>query len=83
MFVGLFFRRKLFSHFVSFQQQPCRGTTMYSSNIERLKKDFNEIKHYMNKLEKDGNTTLAYKIAKKYDYLNSCIHEIRDESEIA
>jgi cysteine synthase len=55
---------------------------MYGSNIERLKRDSKEIKHYIKKVEKDGNTTLAYKLRQKYEYLNSYIHEIEEEEEI-
>lgn len=49
---------------------------MYGSNIERLKRDSKEIKHYMKRLEKEGNDTLAYKLRQKYEYLNSYIDDI-------
>lgn len=49
---------------------------MYGSNIERLKKDSNEIKHHMKRVEKVGNFNLAYKLRQKHEYLNSCIDEI-------
>lgn len=54
---------------------------MYGSNIERLKRDSKEIKHYMKRLEKTGNMTLAYKLRQKYEYLNSYIEEIQKEEE--
>jgi hypothetical protein len=52
---------------------------MYGSNIERLKRDSKEIKHYMKKIEKTGNLTLAYKLRQKYEYLSSYIEEIQEE----
>ena len=52
---------------------------MYGSNMERLKRDSNEIKHHMKRLEKVGNLTLAYKLRRKYEYLNSYINEIQKE----
>lgn len=54
---------------------------MYGSNIERLKRDSKEIKHYMKRLEKDGNLTLAYKLRQKYEYLNSYIEEVQNQEE--
>lgn len=44
--------------------------------IERLKKDSKELKHYMFRLEKEGNNQLAYKIKSKLEYLNSRINDI-------
>lgn len=55
---------------------------MYGSNIERLKRDSKEIKHYMKRVEKDGNYSLAYKLRQKYEYLNSCIDEIEHDRKI-
>ena len=52
---------------------------MYGSDIERLKRDSKEIKHYMKRLEKEGNTTLAYKLKRKHEYINSFIDEIEEE----
>lgn len=54
---------------------------MYGSNIERLKRDSKEIKHYMNRLEKVGNLNLAYKLRQKYEYLNNYIDEIQEENQ--
>lgn len=48
---------------------------MYSTKLERLKKDSNELKNYMKRVEKEGNSDLAYKLRKKYEYLNSRIDE--------
>ena len=50
---------------------------MYYSKLERLKKDSNELKNYLKRVEKEGNSQLAYKLKKKYEYLNTRIEEIR------
>lgn len=49
----------------------------YCSKLDRLKKDSNELKNYMKRVEKEGNIQLAYKLRKKYEYLNTRIEEIR------
>jgi hypothetical protein len=51
---------------------------MYGSQIERLKKDSRELKHYIRRIEKEGNELLAYKLQKKYQYLNSRITDIEE-----
>lgn len=51
---------------------------MQGSQIERLKKDSNKLKHYIKKLEKKGNDTLAYKLQRKYNYLASRIVDIEE-----
>ena len=56
---------------------------MYGSQIERLKKDSKELKHYIQKIEKTGNSDLVYKLQKKQDYLNSRIEDIREEVSYA
>jgi hypothetical protein len=48
----------------------------YCSKLERLKKDSNELKNYLKRVEKEGNAQLAYKLRKKYEYLNTRIEEI-------
>jgi len=47
--------------------------------IERLKKDSKELKHYMYRLEKSGNTHAAHKMKAKLEYLNSKITDIEGE----
>lgn len=47
------------------------------SKIERLKRDCNELKNYMKRVEKTGNTDLAYKIRKRYEMINARIEELR------
>ena len=44
--------------------------------IERLKKDSNELKHYIKRLEKEGNDLLAFKLQKKQQYLSSRIEDM-------
>ena len=52
---------------------------MYGSQIERLKRDSKELKHYMNRLEKHGKSDLVHHLRKKYEYLNTRIEYIQDE----
>ena len=47
--------------------------------IERLRKDSKEMKHYIFKLEKKGKTILAAKMKCKLEYLNSQIGEIDED----
>lgn len=47
--------------------------------VERLKKDSKELKHYMYRLEKEGNNQLAHKMKAKLEYLNSKIQDIEVE----
>jgi len=56
---------------------------MYGSQIERLKRDSKELKHYMNKIEKQGNYQLAHQLKRKYEYLNSRICDIEQELSAA
>jgi hypothetical protein len=51
------------------------------SQIERLKRDSKELKHYMKRVEKKGDTVLVHKLRAKYEYLNSKISEV--EMDIA
>ena len=46
--------------------------------IERLKKDSTELRHYIKRLEKVGHETLAYKLQKKQAYLQARIEDMRD-----
>ena len=49
------------------------------SQIERLKKDSKELKHYMCRVKKEGNDVLLFKLSRKYEYLNSRINDIEEE----
>lgn len=60
-------------------QQAKRSQRMYGSQIERLKRDSKELKHYIQKVEQTGNKHLAYKLQKKHEYLSSRIEDIREE----
>lgn len=46
--------------------------------VERLKKDSKELKHYMYRLEKEGNLHLAHKMKVKLEYLDSRIYDIEN-----
>ena len=49
------------------------------SNIERLKKDHRELKHYIKRVEREGDEQLVFKLHKKYEYLSSRIVDIEEE----
>jgi uncharacterized membrane protein (DUF106 family) len=49
------------------------------SKIERLKRDQRELKHYMRRVEKEGNDQLVFKLRQKYEYLESRIYDIEEE----
>jgi hypothetical protein len=49
-----------------------------SPQIERLKRDSKELKHYLYRLEKEGNQKQAYKIQTKLEFLNSKIVDIQE-----
>lgn len=49
------------------------------SQIERLKRDSRELKHYMSRVRKEGNELLLFKLTRKYEYLNSRITDIEEE----
>lgn len=50
-----------------------------SPQVERLKRDSKELKHYMYRLEKEGNKHLAHKVKTKLEYLTSKICDIEEE----
>ena len=53
-----------------------RRKDLRGSQIERLKRDSRELKHYMKKMEKRGDMNLVHKLKAKYEYLNSKITEV-------
>lgn len=53
-----------------------RKDHMYGPQIERLKRDEKELRHYIKRLEKEGNDNLAFKLQKKQAYLNTRIEEM-------
>lgn len=53
-----------------------RRKDLRGSQIERLKRDSRELKHYMKKMEKRGDKNLVHKLKTKYEYLNSKIEEV-------
>ena len=50
-----------------------------SPQIQRLKSDAKELKHYVHRLEKQGNRSMAHKLKSKLEYLNSRIEELMTE----
>ena len=62
----------------NFNYSARENKLMYGPQIERLKRDSNELKHYMKRMEKEGNQNLVFKLQKKHDYLNSKIGEIEE-----
>jgi uncharacterized protein YoxC len=50
---------------------------MNCQEIERLKKDRNEILHYRKNLLKKGKETLAYKMQRKAEYIDETIRYMR------
>ena len=62
----------------NFQQIAKDSNSMYGPQIERLKRDSNELKHYMKRVEKEGNQSLVFKLQKKHDYLNSKIGDLEE-----
>jgi uncharacterized membrane protein (DUF106 family) len=52
---------------------------MYGSQIERLKKDSRELRHYMRKVENKGDSILLFKLQKKHEYLESKLSDIEEE----
>lgn len=60
-----------------------RSQRMYGSQIERLKRDSKELKHYIQRIERTGNQELLYKLQKKHEYLDSRIEDIKEELNVA
>lgn len=48
---------------------------MSEKQIQRLKKDRNELGYYIQRLQKKGREELAYKLAKKQAFLDQTIEE--------
>jgi PP-loop superfamily ATP-utilizing enzyme len=49
---------------------------MNPSQIERLKKDSKELKHYLYRLELEGKEKLARKVRIKHEFLSSYITDL-------
>lgn len=54
---------------------------MNPAHLQRLKKDSKELGHYAHKLTKKGNPTLAYKVAKRKDYLEQVILDLEERRQ--
>ena len=63
------------------RQKPIRTKMIYSSQLDRLKKDSLELKEYIRSVEKEGNQMLARKLRKKFDFLSSRISEIFNHNQ--
>ena len=50
---------------------------MHKTEIERLSNDRKETQHHIYRLKKKGKNDLAYKVAKKNDFLNAHIAEMQ------
>jgi hypothetical protein len=48
---------------------------MSGIQIERLKRDSQELGYYIQRMKKKGRDNLVYKLAKKQEYLNQTIVE--------
>jgi|TARA_R110002153_G_scaffold219156_2_gene371572 hypothetical protein len=55
-----------------------RKDYMHGPQIERLKRDSSELKHYITRLEKEGNDQLVYKLQKKHQYLTTKIEDLNE-----
>jgi len=51
---------------------------MHHAHVDRLKKDSQELQHYIHKLNKRGQKDLAYKLLVKQEFLNQHIKEIEE-----
>jgi cell division protein FtsB len=52
---------------------------MHVAQLERLKKDSKNLEHYIHKLNKKGRNDLAYKLARKQEFLNQHILELQQK----
>jgi hypothetical protein len=51
---------------------------MYGAQLERLRRDSRELEYFVKRLEKKGNTTKAFDLQRKKEYLNSRIEELEE-----
>ena len=49
--------------------------------LERLRKDSAELSHYIHKLNKKGETKLAFKVERKREYLDTYISDLANSSQ--
>ena len=52
-----------------------------SHQLERLRKDSAELSHYIHKLNKKGETQLAFKVEKKREYLDTYISDLANSTQ--
>lgn len=60
-----------------------RTPLIYTSQLDRLKKDSSDLNEYIRKVESEGNQLLARKLKQKFEYLNSRISQISNQSVAA
>jgi len=51
---------------------------MQQNQIDRLRKDSQDLKHYIHKLNKKGKQDLAYKFLKKQNFVEQQIKELQE-----
>ena len=49
--------------------------------LERLRKDSAELSHYIHKLNKKGETQLAFKVERKREYLDTYISDLANSGQ--
>jgi len=49
--------------------------------LERLRKDSAELSHYIHKLNKKGETKLAFKVERKREYLDTYISDLANSTQ--
>ena len=52
-----------------------------SHQLERLRKDSAELSHYIHKLNKKGETQLAFKVERKREYLDTYISDLANSTQ--
>lgn len=50
---------------------------MQAQQLGRLKNDAKQLEHYIHRLNKKGDKTLAYKMQKKHQFLNQHIADLQ------
>ena len=51
---------------------------MPKSQSERLKRDYNELTHYIQRLKKEGDNSKVYKMMKKREFINRQISYLEE-----
>jgi uncharacterized membrane protein (DUF106 family) len=51
---------------------------MPRSQVERLKRDYHELSHYIKRLKKEGDQTKVYKMIKKREFIDRQISDLEE-----